>query len=558
MKFFNNIAMSSVAALCAGLLAVGCDDDTKYDDPSGETFIYEIAVGNGGFTGADIITGTIDEDAKTIEFTIPAETDIEAIRFNTKLSLGAKLDRDTYDATSGAADVTVVNNLNSTVYHAVFTMLAAKETPIVRSIQCYDDKGELRTGFVSDVTGTVYLNCEGSATATVESVNLLPRRTQYTFTEAVSGKLSADNPGKIELDFMGFKATYDISFAGVPTFGADFTEPQIFDYSAQTTIWSDFAAENTRWAKFDGENLLVVSREGGTHPSILKWDEIKSGSPVSHDLDKTGISGGTFEVSAGDLSGGHIYVCNLSTGLSEAAPLKVYHWSDENATCETILEFAGSETVKGRWGDNMSVTLDEQGNGWFWFVDHASGASIVRFRVDNFTTVTPEPEVFAAPYSVAYYGTLNALEEDPETYVLTSTYQRAILLVKANNGALDVINRIEAKEGSDYPGVGETDARVINYNGERYLITSSCYGFPHKAPQALHVYDISAGMNTVMAFSEYNDGEHPQLWEYTYGGSNCSAFSANTGAAVGPDGNLRLMAASPKAGFVCIEVPKKR
>ena len=102
MKRYKSIALS----LCVGIglagIATACnDDDTNYDNPSGETIIYNIAVANGGFTGAENIAGELDEESKTIQFVIPAETDIEAVRFTAKLSLGAKLDRETYDVSGG-------------------------------------------------------------------------------------------------------------------------------------------------------------------------------------------------------------------------------------------------------------------------------------------------------------------------------------------------------------------------------------------------------------------------------------------------------------------------
>lgn len=554
MKYINHTALSVIAAALMSPLAA-CDGSDNYDNPSGETIIYSIAVSNGGISGADNIPGEIDDETGAITFTIPAETDIEAIRFSTRLSLGAALDKESYDATAGETEIKVVNNLNSSTYRAVFTLLEPRENPIVTSIVCRDDEGALRTGFVSDVTGTVYLNCEGSATAEIVEVNMLPRRTAYTLSAGSNGVVSADNPGRIDIDFLGLTASYELSFAGEPVFGADFGLATVFDHSATSTIWGDFAAENTRWAQFDGENMFVLSREGGTKPTVIKWDEVKSGSPVSHVLDITGISGGTFTISAGGISGGHFYACNLTTGLSASQPLKVYHWADESAVCETVLDFPGSDAVKGRYGDNMSVTLDEQGNGYFWFFAHADGATAVRFRVEGFTAVDTEPEVLIPPYSVAYYASINPVVGEEGVYTLTSTYQQAILLVDID---LNLLNRIDAKEGCPSPGKGESDARVINFNGERYLITTNSYGWAYSVPQSLHVYNISNGVNTLMGFSNFADSTRPKLYTYSLSGKNCSAFSANSGAAVGPDGNLRLMAAAPKSGFIFVEVPKKR
>lgn len=557
MKLYKTALQLSTALLLAGFVQA-CDDDTDYDNPSGETFIYNISVANGGFTGAENIAGELDEESKTIQFVIPAETDIQAVRFSTKLSLGAKLDSETYDVSSGACDITVINNENKAVYHARFTMLEPKEHPVLSVIQVKDDAGNLCTGFVSDVTGTVYLNCEGSATATPVSLTCLPRRATYSFSALTAdGKIQADNPGRLTLDFMGLTTTYDVSFAGVPVFGADFASAVIYNYSNHEggMIYPDYAAENTRWTQFDGEQLLVVSRQDGINPKVLLWDEVAAGSPLDHLLDKTGIEGGTYLVSSGALAHGHIYICNLSTGLDATQPLKVYHWNDRNATCETVLAFAGNEAVKGRWGDNMSATIDANGNGYLWFFDHAAGGMAIRFKVENFTNVSAEPETIIPPYSVAYYAAINPVIGEEGVYTLTSTYQRAILLVDQD---LNVLNLIDAKDGCDYPGTAENDARVINFNGERYLLTTNCFGWSNRKAQTLRVYDISAGLNTSLAFTNFSEGNHPVLWSYSLEGANCAAFSANTGAAIGPDGKLRIMAAAPRAGFILGQVDKKR
>lgn len=555
MKTYRKLT-AGFAAITLALGFTACSDDDNYDNPSGETFIYEIAVSNGGFTGADKIAGDIDDATKTISFTIPAETDIQAVQFTTKLSLGAHLDQPTYDVSSGSADITVVNNANSQVYKAIFTLLPATEAPIINSITCINDQGVECVGFVSNANSMLYLNCENSEYATIVNVGMNPKRSKYTFTNLVDGKILAEDPGKVEVEFEGHTTTYDISFLGVPTFGADFTEAKVYDYSKAATIWPDFEAENTRWAKFDGENLFYLSRQGGTLPSVITWESVKNGSPVAQILDVTGIGVGTFPISAGGIASGHFYACNLSTGLSEDMPLMIYHWADKNAVCETLLSFPGNDEVKGRWGDNMSVTLDAAGNGYLWFFDHASGANAVRFAVTNFTEVSAEPQVLPMPYSCAYYASLNPVIGEEGVYTLSSGYQRAVLLVDID---LNLLNRVEEKEGCDYPMKGDEDPLVINYAGERYMLMTNYFGWGSEKSQTLKVFDLSTGMNSVMAFTEFANSDRTPLFMYDMNNpTKCSAYSANTGAGIGPDGELRLMAASPRAGFILVEVPKKR
>ena len=66
--------------------------------------------------------------------------------------------------------------------------------------------------------------------------------------------VSANNPGKIFIDFMGLTTEYRISFSGEPVFGADFKAGTVYDYSNNpqgADIYADFAAENTRSCDFD-------------------------------------------------------------------------------------------------------------------------------------------------------------------------------------------------------------------------------------------------------------------------------------------------------------------
>lgn len=552
----------AVALAAGSLLALGstsCSDDKKYDNPSGETNIYTIAIANGGLSGADIINGEIDQESNTMEFTIPAETDIQAIRFSGRLSLGASFDQDTYDfytsdASTLTGDVKIVNVDNSEVYHVVLHLADPVATPVLNSITVKNDAGALCKGFVSDANNTLYLNCEGSATAEISEVNLLPRRSTYTFTAATNGVLSADNPGQIIMEFGGRTATMNVEFGGSPVFGADFSMAEAFSRCTSTgNVYADYVAENTRWTQFDGRNLLVVSREGGTNPKTISYSSIIGGSPSDNVLDITGIAGGTFTVSAGGFANGHIYVCNLTTDMP-ATPFKLYHWSSTDAPCELLFETTGSDDFKGRWGDNMSVTLDENGDGYIWLFDHAGGAFCQRFPVTGYTQIG-DPVRLDCPYTVAYYASINPVDGEENRYMLTSATQQTILLVDSD---LNVYNRIEAKEGADYPVVAEADARIIKYNGERYMITCSAWGWMYRYAQTIRVYDLSQGGDTQLAITNFNTTNRMPVYSFEIGGANCSAYSASSGASIDDDGNLVLMGAAPRGGFAIIRVPRKR
>lgn len=557
--------MNKYTILALGALAVtglaACSDDENYDNPSGETYIYTISVANGGMSGAEIIAGDVNEDAKTVEFTIPAETDIQAIKFSAKLSLGAKFDQDTYDFYSSESsvlekDIEIVNVENRSTYHVTINLLDPTETPAMTGITVLNDDGDECTGFVSTGNMTLYLNAPSSTKATVVSTSTLPRRASVTFTNASDGVISADDPGKVVVEFGGRSITLDIDFGGSPVFGANWATTTAYAYtSGEGTLWSDFSAENCRSAAFDGEYLLLPSREGGTSPKVISASSILAGAPSAVDLDVSAISSdATHEVSACEIAYGHYYMCSLSTAVPEPG-MNIYHWNGKDAVCELIGVFVGNDEVKGRWGDNMSIDLDENGNGYLWFFDHATGATAIRLAVTNWTTINLEPEVLETPYSLAYYAKLNRVSGEDGVYTLTSTYQRTILLVDRD---LNVLNRIDAQDGCDYPVISETDARIFNYNGERYMITTSSWGWHYKNAQTLRVYDLSDGGSTSIAITNFNQTARIPVFSYELPGANCSAFSAATGWAQAEDGSLLIMGAAPRGGFVVVKAEKKR
>lgn len=557
MKLYNYVAIA--LGVGASLSLTACSDDQKYDNPSGETIIYSVAVANGGLSGADIIQGDINSEASTLEFTIPAETDIEAIRFQGKLSLGAKFDQASYnfytsEATTLEGDVKVVNVDNYQDYHVILHLNDPVASPVLNSIVVKSSDGSLCRGFVSDANNTVYLNCAGSATAEIVEVNMLPRRSSYIFTNANGGKLGADAPGQLVMEFGGRTTTLDVDFGGSPVFGADFNLAEVFSFSSGTgNIWADYSAENTRWTQFDGANLFMASREGGIFPKTISYNSIVSGSPSENVLDVTGIESGTYLISSCGIARGHYYICNLTTSLPDPV-FKIYHWADASAPCETVLETAGNDEFQGRWGDNFSIDLDENGNGYIWLFDHAGGAFCIRFEVSGFTQINPEPVRIDCPYSLAYYASMNRIDGEDNRYMLTSTYQNAILLVDAD---LNVYNRIEPEEGKDYPVIAENDARVISFNGERYLVTCNGWGWNYSKAQTIRVYDLSQGLDTQMAITNFNQTDRNPIYSFELVGANCSAWSANTGAAIDADGNLVIMGAAPRGGFALIRVPKK-
>jgi hypothetical protein len=552
--------------LCLLLLlpvVIACKEDPIAENPSGETIIYNAYISNGGLSGVARYNGTIDEAAHTVTFNdVAAETDIQRIRLNGKISLGAHFDQESYDFYDPDApaekvlqkNINIVSGENQTEYKVIVNLSDAESKPMVSRIEVETAAGNPVTGAIDLVEKMIYLNTPNETEVTVKNLVLLPARTSYTLTNGNSNKLSKNDPGYIELEFWGKTDKYRIFFDDAPTAGIDFSRPVVHDFSTHSTVWSDFAAENTRSADFDGEYILLVSREGGPNPKLLRASEILANtSPTPIPLSTAGIAGGTYVISSGKLSQGHIYICNLTTGLADtdAGKLKLYHYATPASDPELILNFGGivdgTALSTGRFGDNISIDLDEDGNGYAYFV-HQTASEILRFTITGFTTAG-EPVLTRPAMGATYYACYNKVGNE-DAYLYTSTVAANIKLVDKDGAELAEITKLgDAKNA--------TDAHVINYNSGRYLIMTSgrqqsAWPFP-----AFFIYDITEGFNTAAAFGKYTETNPDPVFTYKLGEVTQSAC-AGIAAWAAVDGKLCVLAAGPKVGFVLIEFPKNQ
>lgn len=541
----------------------GCNDDSIVENPSGETFIYRMFIANGGLTGTDAIQGTIDEQTKTITFEAPAETDIQAIKFTTKLSLGAHLDKETYDfSQSNTVPVTVINGENSSTYQVKINFDEPKEAPIITAVRVKLPNGTEKNAYISEIDKSIYMGAEEFESVEILSISCLPKRTVTTLTMANNNIVQKSDPGSIELDFMGIKSEYRLLFAAIPIFGADFNKGVIYGYcNSLGNTFGDFVGENTRNADFDGENMLIMSREGGINVRVIPFNEIKAGNPGGTSLNVDGIEKGTFLICAGRISHGHYYVSNLTTSVSEDQPLKLYYWDNISSKPQVLLEFLGAATgPEGevdlsnlRFGDNLNVCLDESGNGYIYFVTQ-DGTTALRFTVTGFTTLE-NPTYLVPPTTLSYYAAVNQVPGKENEYIVTSI-QAGIYLTDANLTPITVIDQ-------DNIPIRCTDARVITFDNERYLITTSgrWTSWFKDDPQEFYIYDLSDGATTALAMMNLiADGAPQPLFSFIIGGESpatyCSAPSANTGWGV-VDGKLCVMAAATRAGFAIFEFPER-
>jgi hypothetical protein len=329
----------------------------------------------------------------------------------------------------------------------------------------------------------------------------------------------------------------------LPVFGADFTRANVYGYSKATNnIYPDFDGILTRSADMDSAHVLVVSRATSLH--VLKLSDLKQGTVNPISLDVTGVSGGTYTISSGRFAHGHIYICNLAGGT---VPFSIYHW--DNATAAPTKVF--SETVAfTRVGDDLSVNLDENGNGYIYSGTNATH-NVVRIKVTGFTNLS-EPVAIPMSYGTRLWDYFNKVEGTTNEYLFTKA-DIPIHLVDSD-GTVKY-----AMATTAFP-LGSADPRIFNYNDRRYFgfITANLGSTTNCPDNILYIYDITRGATTQEAFELLLAGSKiPELKYDLKGSATASAYPANFNWTISQDADsLYLFGASPNSGFIVIEVPK--
>lgn len=351
-----------------------------------------------------------------------------------------------------------------------------------------------------------------------------------------------------------FREYFVILRLNIPVFGADFGAGVVYDNSNNdlgNPAYPTFASLLTRGSGFDGESVLIVTRhEMGSH--LLRMEDLRNGNTINPvPLNLNGVSGGTLVVNVGAQVNGHTYIANLSGG--HASPFKIYHWTDPDAEPEIIADLnTGAIPGAGdRHGDNMSVNLDENGNGFMYFGDNAV-KTILRLKVTNYTEIS-DPTVLENAFGSTFVMTFNQVGQTDD-YIFTG-YEAPIRV------ADESANVKYELSSSDVPNRG-CDARVVHFNGERYLIMTTAARSGSDAV-ILYVYDITRGENVVEALQLFAArSDQSPIFQYGLLGpvNIAPGTQANFHITKNEDGEdemLTLYAASADAGFVVIDFPKR-
>ena len=348
--------------------------------------------------------------------------------------------------------------------------------------------------------------------------------------------------------FKEYKAT--IRFK-VPVYGADFTKPTIYDYSANpigNPAYSAFAGLLTRGSGFDGEHVLVISR-GSSGIHLLNVEDLKRNETKPITVNVTGLSGGTFAYNMGAQVNGRTYVANLSG--AQASPLKLYFWQDPQEAPEVIanINVASLAGAGARHGDNFSIGLDANGDGYAFFI--SAGTQIIRLKIDDYKKIT-ETVVINTQATYGQWSFYNRIG-DSENYLVTG-HDKPISIANFSGG-------VSYTMGATTIPIHSGDPRVIEFNGERYLLVVTVpRGAPSATDAVLRIYNITRGENIVDAITDFEQAGSNPVYEFSISGNTTIAPGTQSGYHIvkneqGKDEKLVVYGASADFGFTIIEFP---
>ncbi len=345
----------------------------------------------------------------------------------------------------------------------------------------------------------------------------------------------------------------------VPVYGADFTKGVIFDFSNNALgnpLYPDYVGASTRGAAFDGEYVMVPSRFGSVNPHLLKVSDLKAGIINKVNLNTTNVTGGTLAVQTGAFVNGNLYVFNVSSAVG----FKMYYYENykENYNKPPLVitvpvgDLPIATTYNTRFGENTSVNLDENGNGYIYMPNNPV-QHILRLKISNYTQVV-ERSVLPLPVSGMTFGMSYNQIGNSSQYLCTS--YGVPMYIMTDGGSIVSPIATSVFEAS------AAGARIIYFNNERYLMYMTA-GINSSSVTVFKVYNITRGKTIEEAigyFAAQSDLDKKPVFEFALnGGSNAAPITYTSWKIEkdnnGKDSKLLLFTAGTDAGFSIFEFP---
>lgn len=511
-----------------------------------EAVLDELYIKNGGLNGVITYEGDIDQKNKTIVFeNVAAETNLLNVKFSGMISLGATLEHETYDFWNNRTQIVrIINGNIVTEYTVTVEINEPKVDPILQRVVALLDNGVTESvGVIDETAKTLSIDAKNKDFIYIKSAVGLPAQTDITFTtKDESNRIYKENPGKVKLDFLGRTAEYDVVFTYIPPTGVDLTQGNIYDYSlnpAGSIPITPVGAGVCRSTDFDGRNVVMAGRNDFFRFSLA---DIISGTATAHSM---GQDDGYFALNGAAAAHGHYYSANMTT-MSVGGYVTIRHWASESAT-PVIVCSVNDVTETVRYGDNMSIHLNESGDGYIFLIRY-DGVKAMRLKVTNFETVVLDGYLtFPAAIAGGGFFDINHVTSwDQGAAVLNEYTTMSIdntLYLTDMNGSL--IYSVPKAKLPPFTGA----VRIINFNKARYLLALT-----ETTNSALVMYDISEGNTTKAALEVFATGTQKEVLNYSLGAY--SGYGSAISTALVND-KLYIYASIADGGFAIFEYPPK-
>ncbi|MDH6308893.1 hypothetical protein M2451_001649 [Dysgonomonas sp. PFB1-18] len=553
MKNFN-FKIVGLALLFTILFACNDNFEPRYERL---TTISDLIIANGGIDGKTAIRGTyVPEENMFVFDNVPAETDLQNIRFTGSIALGAAPEFETYDFfATNPQEIKIINREVSGTYKVKFNILSPAMDPAINRVVVTLEDGVTEViGEVDKENKILYLDAKNGEYVFLKSIEMLPKHALYEFTALQGSKIYQDNPGTIKLDHMGRTDEYAIEFIYIPPVGADFDNKIIHDFTSGANKFPNYGGATTRGqGSIDADRVVI--------PLVDRIEYVPLASLLAGNLSGKAVSktySGTYEITNAFAFNGYYYSTPL---LAWGSGYHVRCWTDLSA--DPVV--TGRFDITSRYGDGSTMQLDENGNGYVFSYKN-DFTYLLRGEVTNYTTIgnhTLVPISNISPIDGQLgHMYLNAVR-DHSVYGGVGNLNE-YTVVQA--GKLSMRNR-DMNELFFMPLGGAIPAAslyacVFYYNNARYLgIVSGSRSANPPIGISVDIYDITNGDSTQQALEIFKANPSGPIFSHNmgvYSHDGVATYGATLATTTNRTGDkLYIMAIAGNSGIIIIELPKK-